>query len=85
MTVEEKLEISEALLKRFADACTDRKLHDETLWKDYFQYTGQHMILTDEGWYGGEMKQSYIDEIANGNWGDATLDEFVFDEINAPS
>lgn len=29
------------------------------LWRDYWIYTRQHMILTDEGWEPGEALASY--------------------------
>lgn len=46
------------------------------LWRDYYEYTGEHMILTDEGWEPGSVKKSYIDEFGP---------EAILDEVNAPS
>ena len=46
-----------------------------TWFRRYFLLTGDHMILTDEGWEPGEAKQSYLDA------GDA---DAIQDEINIP-
>jgi hypothetical protein len=51
------------------------------LWRDYYEWTGEHMILTDEGWEPGEVKQSYVDMAeAEG----LPLSSFIQDEVNAP-
>lgn len=39
--------------------------------KDYYLLTGDHMILTEEGWECGGLKSSYEDQ-------------YVLDEVNAP-
>lgn len=46
------------------------------LWRDFYKHTGDHMILTDEGWEPGAVKQSYIDEVGP---------EAIQDEVNATS
>jgi len=50
---------------------------DPQWFRDYFLLTGQHMILTDEGWEDGSSKPAYIE----GNDGDASV---ILDEVNAP-
>lgn len=46
-----------------------------TWWKRYFQITGDHMILTDEGWEHGSTKGSYVETFGA---------ESILDEVNAP-
>lgn len=46
------------------------------LWRDFYEHTGDHMILTDDGWEPGEVKQLYIDEVGP---------EAIQDEVNTPS
>lgn len=70
------------LLGRFAELYGEVPLlgsmvdQGRKLWRDFYEYTGDHMILTDEGWEPGEVKQSYIDEVGP---------EAIQDEVNAPS
>jgi hypothetical protein len=45
------------------------------LWRDYYAWTGDHMILSDEGWEPGEVKQSYLNEYGP---------DAILDEVNAP-
>lgn len=65
------------LLERFVDLYGETPLAGamiepgRKLWRDYYEFMGEHMILTDEGWEPGEVKQSYLDEIGP----DAILDE----------
>lgn len=72
---------AEALLERFVEMYGEIALplaaiqDDPNLWRDYYDYSGNHMILTDEGWEPGEAKQSYIDE---GHAGE------IIDEVNTP-
>jgi hypothetical protein len=69
------------LLQRFAELYGEVPLTRERiepgrkLWRDYYESTGEHMILTDEGWEPGEVKESYIDEIGP---------EAILDEVNCP-
>src|SRR5689334_20267287 len=57
-----------SLLERFVDLYGETPLAGSMiepgrkLWRDYYEFTGNHMILTDEGWEDGEVKQSYLDE-----------------------
>lgn len=44
------------------------------LWHDYYGFSGDHMVLTDEGWEPGEVKQSYLD----------VDPDAILDEVNAP-
>lgn len=50
-------------------------------WKRYFLYTGDHMILTEEGWEHGSGKQSYIEQAEDD---ECDVSEFIRDEVNAP-
>jgi hypothetical protein len=52
------------------------------LWHDYYEWTGDHMILTDEGWEPGEVKASY-EEMAEAEG--LPLSSFITDEVNAPA
>jgi hypothetical protein len=51
---------------------------DPTLWHDYFIYTGDHMILTDEGWEPEESLQSYMEGLRDGE----DIRDIVLTEIN---
>ena len=50
------------LLDRAAAHMADRSAPDSEWWKEYFLLTGEHMVLTDEGWEPGEVKGSYLQE-----------------------
>jgi hypothetical protein len=63
------------LLDRAAAQLADARAPDATWWKEYFLLTGEHMVLTDEGWEPGEVVPSYLEE-------DATW--MPLDEVNAP-
>lgn len=52
------------------------------LWRDYYEWAGEHAILTDEGWEPGECKQSYV-EMAEAEG--LPLSCFIHDEVNAPA
>jgi hypothetical protein len=41
------------------------------LWRDYWEYSGEHMIMLDEGWISAAEKDMYDPEE-------------ILDEINAP-
>ena len=72
---------AEALLDRFVDVYGETALRGSmiadgrALWRDYYEWTGDHMILTDEGWERGEVKESYL---ASGD------SDAIIDEVNAP-
>ncbi len=67
---------------------------DRGWYRDYYLLTGEHMILTDEGWEFGEAKASYEEDaredharlVADGH---ASLDDpppsYIHDELNAPA
>jgi hypothetical protein len=68
------LETATSLLKRIADKAEEGPTGDPQWWRDYFLFTGEHMILTDEGWEPGDAKASCVeDEIE------------IHDEINVPA
>lgn len=70
------------LLEGFADLYGEVPLmgemiaHGHPLWKRYHALSGDHMIMTDEGWEPGEAKASYLEE-----YGAAS----ILDEVNMPS
>ena len=80
MTIEEKLAKAMDLLDRAAERIADSPAPDERWWLDLFALTGQHMILTDEGWEPGESKQSYLDEWAK----EPEYSNPILNEVNAP-
>jgi hypothetical protein len=78
MTLEEKYAKAMELLDRMV--ATEVPVPDHKWCVEYWELTGDHMILTDEGWESGDVKQSYLDEWAkNPEWSDPILDE-----VNAP-
>lgn len=78
---------AETLLERFVDLYGEIPLQGLmikpclALWHDYYEFSGSHMILTDEGWETGESKQSYV-EMAKEH--SQSLCDFILDEVNAP-
>jgi hypothetical protein len=40
----------------------DEEAPDPFWWRDYFVLTGEHMVLTEEGWEPGECKAAYLDD-----------------------
>lgn len=50
---------------------------DPKLWYDYYRYSGQHMILTDEGWEPGSVLESYMKQL-NGE----DIRDIVHAEVN---
>jgi hypothetical protein len=42
--------------------------------RDFYLLTGDHMILTDEGWQSGDGKNSVIEQFGN---------DAIYDEVNA--
>lgn len=75
----------EAVEKLLADAAVHmadiETAPPEGWWKRYFLYSGDHMILTEEGWEPGEGKESYIEQAKED---EMDLSEVIFDEVNAP-
>lgn len=45
-----RLDIAMSLLDRAAEMLTDGNCTDATWWPDLFKFTGEQMILTEEGW-----------------------------------
>ena len=43
---------------------------------DLFLPTGEHMILTEEGWQSGQYRQAYVDGLEEGQ----TISAVIFDE-----
>jgi hypothetical protein len=84
---ENQLKAAESLIDGFVNVYGEFHLTRNTiapgmkLWRDYYEWTGDHMILTDEGWEPGEQKQSYIDQAASEG---CDLGDFIQDEVNAP-
>lgn len=66
------------LLDRAAEYLEDRA-PDKNWWRDYFELSGKHAILTDEGWEPGSVKQSYLEDAAERGETWAPIDE-----VNAP-
>lgn len=62
-----KYEMASDLLDRAAHRLSDDEAPDGL--------TGEHMILTDEGWAGGESRQSVVDDFG---------EEAILDEVNKP-
>jgi hypothetical protein len=79
MTNDEKMEFAMDLLERVDK--NETLPPDATWYRDYYVLTGEHMILTDEGWCPGMEKQALIDEYLED--GEAT-DTLILDEVNAP-
>lgn len=80
MEQSEKLERALNLLERAAE-CFDGGGPDKNWFREYFILTGAHMILTDEGWQSGEVKEELAKE-AQENGEDVS--DWVLDEVNAP-
>lgn len=70
-------ELLEAFVEVYSEAPLEGSMVEpgEKAWRRYYELSGQHMILTDEGWEPGESKASYI---ANG------FADWILDEVNAP-
>lgn len=55
-------EDAKKLLKRACDLLDESDTSaDRVFWRDYYAYTGQHMIQTDEGWAPGAERITYDD------------------------
>lgn len=49
------------------------------LWREYWIYSGQHMILTDEGWENADdTLESYMESLDEGQ----PVSDVVHDEVN---
>ena len=71
------------LLARATELLADSPVkNDPAFWKDLYLFTGQYMILTDEGWENGDNKQSYV-ELAEKEG--LPIGDFILDEVNAPA
>ena len=71
------------LLDRATELLADSPVkNDPAFWKDLYLFTGQYMILTDEGWENGDNKQSYV-ELAEKEG--LPIGDFILDEVNAPA
>lgn len=73
LTIEEKLAKAMDLLMRAEDRLADDTAPDPTWWFDLFTLTGDHMVLTEEGWEPGECKESLIAEYG---------EDHILDEVN---
>lgn len=76
-----RLSTATALLTRVEALYSEvRIVEDLGFWRDYYRFTGCHMILTDEGWESGSAKQSYLDD-----WkGVPHCSNPILEEVNAP-
>ena len=82
MIEQEKDMTAENLLDRFVELYGETPLAGAMiepgmrLWRDYYLWTGDHMILSDEGWEPGEVKAGYLEEYGP---------DSILDEVNAPN
>src|SRR6266702_2725974 len=73
------------LLERFVELYGEVPLEGSmigpglNLWRDYYEFTGDHMILTEEGWELGKIKQSYA-EMAKIEG--LPVSDYILDEVN---
>ena len=67
-----------SLLARAAEFCTENA-PDREWFRDYYLLTGEHMILTDEGWCWGSCKESLLKDYPN-----EKPEDIILDEVNAP-
>jgi hypothetical protein len=72
-TTEKRLETATNLLERISNNLEEAIPNDPTWWRDYFLFSGDHMILTEEGWERAEDVDSSDGEVE------------ILDEVNAPS
>lgn len=68
------------LLQRAADNMEDRA-PDARWLEEYFGLTGEHMILTDEGWEPGEVKPTYQEQALAA--GETDANAYIYREVNA--
>jgi hypothetical protein len=69
-----RLEIAQDLLKRAANFI-ECNAPDEDWWKEYYLFTGEHMILGEEGW----CEAAAYDGLSADDFGE------ILDEVNAPN
>jgi hypothetical protein len=77
MTTEQKLRDALSLLERVVAA--EIQAPDPQWFRDYFLLTGQHMILTEEGWESGDSKQAYLDGLNP----EDSIEDVILDEVGA--
>ena len=82
IAAESRLRIATDLLDRIVACVEDHPISDTSWWRDYYLFTGQHMILTDEGWEDGSSKQSYLDMEAEHP---EYAENSILEEVNAPT
>ena len=84
---EREIKTATALLDRFVELYGEVPLEGTMigtglkLWRDFYEWTGDHMILTDDGWEPGEAKEIYEQMAADEELPISTL---IHDEVNAP-
>lgn len=78
----DELNVATRLLNRIVGQIGDVPIHDPTWWREYYLFSGEHMICSDEGWEPGDSKQSYIDLAESEG---VRLSSFIIDEVNAPA
>jgi hypothetical protein len=76
---------AEELLEKFVDLYGEVPLSGSMiqpglkLWRDYWIYSTQHMILTDEGWEpGDDALDVYMENLEPGD----SIKDIVHDEVN---
>jgi hypothetical protein len=67
------------LLTRAADYFSE-DAPDREWFHDLYLLTGEHMILTDEGWCSADCKESLLKDYPHEKY-----DNIILDEVNAPS
>ena len=79
-TVNAKLKTALILLGEATEQ--DDLMAPNTTWfRRYYELSGQHMILTEDGWEHGSSKPTYIEQAkADG----VPINEVILDEVNAP-
>jgi hypothetical protein len=76
------------LLERFAEVYGEAPLRGSMiepgrkLWRNYYEWTGEHMILVDGGWEPGEGKAGY-EQMAKDE--SVALSSLILDEVNSPN
>lgn len=82
-TLMASVKTAEDLLERAATLMEDRLItSDVNWWREYFIFTGEHMILTDEGWVEGRDKPLYAAQAAED---EIPMSDLVLDEVNVPA
>jgi hypothetical protein len=60
-----------------ASECFEDYAPNDTWFERYFSLTGEHMILTEDGWETGEAKELYLSSPEYGP-------DYILKEVNAP-